>query len=215
MRNTCWIVLALCLPSVHVHALPLAPAQAAQLYRLDTANTRISFNIQHFGVQWVSARFPDFSGDFVLDREGAASRVDVSVQVATVDCTDSFWNGRLRSADWLDVQRYPLMSFHSTRVDFEGDGAALASGTLTLHGITQVVGLAISSLHCSTDTSPVAANATHATSGDQCSFVARARIKRSDYGLPHGFWTGGDLVDIVISGAGVRSSGSEIGRHIE
>jgi polyisoprenoid-binding protein YceI len=182
------------LPTALAHALTPTTTQAAQLYRLDMVKTRISFNIQHFGVKWVSARFPDFSGDFVLDRDGAASRVDVRVQMTTVDCTDSLWNDRLRSADWLDVQRFPLMSFHSTRVDFEGDGGALATGALTLHGITQTVGLAISGLRCSGDTTP----------GNSCSFVARARIKRSDYGLPHGFWTGGDLVDIVISGAGIR-----------
>jgi polyisoprenoid-binding protein YceI len=95
------------------------------------------------------------------------------------------------------------MSFHSTRVDFEGDGAALATGALTLHGITQTVGLAISGLRCSVETSSA-----DTSSAASCSFVARARIKRSDYGLPHGFWSGGDLVDIVISGAGVRSSDS-------
>jgi polyisoprenoid-binding protein YceI len=180
-----------------------AQGQAAALYRLDMVKTRISFNIQHLGVPWVSARFPEFSGDFVLDRDGTASRLDVDVKMATVDCTEPFWNGRIRSAEWLDVQRYPVTSFHSTRVDFEGDGTALASGVLTLHGITHTVGLAISGLRCVAD-----GTSAGITSGDSCSFVARALIKRSDYGLPHGFWTGGDLVDIVISGAGVRSSES-------
>jgi len=192
MRNACWMLLCLSL----LPALSKSHAPAAESYRLDMVKTRVSFNIEHFGVPWVSAWFPDFSGDFVLDRDGTASRLDVSVQTATVDCTEPLWNGRLRSADWLDVQRYPLTSFHSTRVDFEGDGAALASGELTLHGITRTVGLAISGLRCSGGTA----------SGASCSFIARTRIKRSDYGLPHGFWTGGDLVDIVISGAGVRSS---------
>jgi polyisoprenoid-binding protein YceI len=186
MRRTSWLLLC----------FALLPVQSADLYRLDNGNTRISFNIQHFGVLWVGARFPDFSGAFVLGRRGEESRVDVSVQMATVDCTNALWNGRLRSADWLDVERYPQMSFHSTRVDFVGDGAALASGELTLHGITQTVGLAISGLNCVLGDTP----------GDRCSFLARARIRRSDYGLPHGFWTGGDLVDIVISGAGVAMS---------
>ncbi len=200
MRLSLWMLLCLCLLPTQSNSRAPVPGSSVALYRLDMVKTRISFNIQHFGVPWVSARFPDFSGDFVLDRDGAASRLDVSVQMATVECTEPFWNGRMRSAEWLDVQRYPLTSFHSTRVDFEGDGAALASGQLTLHGVTQTVGLAISGLRCSADTA-----SGNTTSGDSCSFVARTRIKRSDYGLPHGFWTGGDLVDIVISGAGVRS----------
>jgi polyisoprenoid-binding protein YceI len=184
MRSASWLLVS----------LSLLRMQTADVYRLDTVNTRISFNIQHFGVLWVSARFPDFSGAFVLDHRGSTSRVDVSVQMASVDCNDPRWNGRLRSPDWLDVQRYPQMIFHSNHVEFAGDGGAVASGELTLHGVTRTVGLQISGLSCSQA----------AGSGDSCSFVARARIKRSDYGIAHGFWIGGDLVDIVISGVGVR-----------
>jgi polyisoprenoid-binding protein YceI len=184
MRSASWLLVS----------LSLLRTQTADMYRLDTVNTRISFNIQHFGVLWVSARFPDFSGAFVLDRRGSASRVDVSVQMASVDCNDSHWNGRLRSSDWLDVQRYPQMTFHSSHVDFHGDGRAVASGELTLHGVTRMVGLEISGLTCSEAGAP----------GQSCSFAAHARIKRSDYGFAHGFWIGGDLVDIAISGVGIR-----------
>ena len=184
MRSASWLLLP----------LTLLRTQAADIYRLDPVNTRISFDIQYFGMLWVSARFPDFGGDFVLDRQGAASRVDVSVQTASVDCSDSRWNARLRSPDWLDVQRYPRMSFHSNHVEFDGDRRALASGDLTLHGVTQLVGLEISQLSCSGATG----------SSDTCSFVAHARIHRSDYGFAHGFWIGGNQVDIAISGVGVR-----------
>lgn len=188
MRSASWLVLSLC----------LLRAQAADMYGLDPANTRISFNIRYFGRPWVSARFPDFGGEFVLDRHGAASRVDVSVQMGSVDCDDSYWNGRLRSSDWLDVQRYPQMSFHSEHVEFEGGNRALASGELSLHGITHRVELEISQLTC-----PAAGAA-----GDSCSFVAHARVKRSDYGFAHGLWIGGNQVDIAISGLGLRRDAS-------
>jgi polyisoprenoid-binding protein YceI len=191
MRSASWVLVA----------LSLLRTQTADMYRLDTVNTRISFNIQRFGVLWVSARFPDFSGAFMLDRRGSASRVDVSVQMASVDCNDSHWNGRLRSADWLDVQRYPLMTFHSTHVEFDGDGRAVASGELTLHGVTRMVGLEISGLTCSQANAP----------GESCSFTAHARVKRSDYGIAHGFWIGGDLVDIAISGVGIRGDAQPAG----
>jgi polyisoprenoid-binding protein YceI len=184
MTNASWLLLG----------LGLLRTQAADVYRLDPVNTRISFNIQHFGVFWVSARFPDFSGAFVLDRGGPASRVDVSVQMASVDCSDPRWNSRLRSADWLDVQRYPQMTFHSNQVEFAGAGQAVANGDLTLHGVTRPVGLEISGLSCS---------AAHAA-GDSCSFSAHARIRRSDFGIAHGFLSGGDMVDIAINGVGIR-----------
>jgi polyisoprenoid-binding protein YceI len=184
MRKATWLLLSLSLIRV----------EAADRYGLDPANTRISFNIRYFGAPWVSARFPDFGGEFVLDRHGAASRVDVSVQMASVDCHDPYWNGRLRSPDWLDVQRYPQMSFHSEQVEFQDGNRAVASGELSLHGITHRVELEIGQLNC-----PGAGAA-----GDSCSFVAHARVKRSDYGLAHGLWIGGNQVDIAISGVGVR-----------
>jgi polyisoprenoid-binding protein YceI len=190
MRSAIWLLLL----------LSLARAQAGEPYRLDAGNTRISFNIQHLGVLWVSARFPDFSGEFVLDRQGSASRVDVSVQLASVDCNDRRWNGRLRSADWLDVQRYPRMSFHSNQVEYDADDRALASGELSLHGVTRPVRLEITRLSCT--------NAS--ASSDACEFVAHARIRRSDYGFAHGFWIGGDQVDIDISGIGVREPAAPI-----
>jgi polyisoprenoid-binding protein YceI len=188
MRSASWLLLW----------LGLLRAQTADLYRLDTVNSRISFNIQHLGVLWVSARFPDFSGAFVLDHVAGASRVDVSVQMASIDCSDSHWNSRLRSADWLDVQRYPQMTFHSNQVEFTGDGRAVANGELTLHGVTRPVGLAISGLSCS---------AVRAAT-DSCSFSAHARIKRSDFGFAHGLLIGGDTVDIAISGVGIRDAES-------
>jgi polyisoprenoid-binding protein YceI len=184
MRSASWLLLS----------LSLLRAQAADMYGLDPVNTRISFNIRYFGTPWVSARFPDFGGQFVLDRHGAMSRVDVSIQMASVDCHDSYWNDRLRSPDWLDVQRYPQMSFHSEHVEFQGSDRAVASGELNLHGITRRVELEISQLSCP------AANA----AGDTCSFIAHARVKRSDYGFAHGLWIGGNQVDIAISGVGLR-----------
>jgi polyisoprenoid-binding protein YceI len=184
MRSATWLLLSLSLIRV----------EAADRYGLDPVNTRISFNIRYFGTPWVSAGFPDFGGEFVLDRHGAGSRVDVRVQMASVDCHDSYWNNRLRSPEWLDVQRYPQMSFHSVQVEFEGGDRAVASGDLSLHGITRRVELQISQLSC-----PAAGAA-----DDTCSFVAHARVKRSDYGFAHGLWIGGNQVDIAISGVGVR-----------
>jgi polyisoprenoid-binding protein YceI len=175
MRGASWVLLS----------LTLLRAQAADMYRLDTVNTRISFNIRYFGTPWVSAGFADFGGEFVLDRHGAASRVDVSVRTASVDCHDWYWNARLR---------YPQMRFHSEQVEFEGGDRALASGELSLHGVTRRVDLEISQLSC-----PAAGS-----SGASCCFVAHARLKRSDFGLAHGLWIGGKQVDIVISGVGVR-----------
>lgn len=169
-----------------------ARAQAADSYRLDSANTQVAFEVQRFGVRWVTAHFQDISGEFVLDRHGRSSHVDVKVGIASVDCNDSRWNERLRSPEWLDAQRYPWMTYHAGSIRFD-EGRATATGELTLHGVTQPVVLHITFVNC--------------RNGNACQFDAHARVKRSEFALPHGFWVGGDPVDISISGVVSRSAG--------
>jgi polyisoprenoid-binding protein YceI len=165
------------------------PAQAAELYRLDSANTRVSVNVRLFGLPWVSAHFDELSGDFIPDRQTAASRVDVTVRTASLDCENSWWNAKLLSTEWFDAPRYPQITYHSDHIRYDDHGGAVVSGQLTLHGVTRSVALIINRWYCS--------NAVGAD--DTCSFDAHTRIKRSDYGLPHHFWDG-DEVDIFIRG---------------
>ncbi len=158
------------------------PARAVDAYRLDAANTHVSFVVQRLGIPWISAHFADVSGAVMLDRDGT-SRVEVTVGMGSLDCGEPRWNERLRSPEWLDVERYPEMVFHSSRIGF-ANGRAIAQGSLTLHGATGPVVLNVSFDDC------------HANG--PCRFAAHGRIRRSDYGLPHGFWSGGDLVEIAI-----------------
>jgi polyisoprenoid-binding protein YceI len=159
--------------------------QAAEQHRLDSTNTQVSFVVQHLGFQLASARFGDISGELVLDRDGAHSRVDVSVGIASLQCNDARWNERLRSADWLDAAHYPRMIYHSSQIEVDAQHA-IANGDLTLHGVTRPVVLTVTFLDC--------------PPGGPCQFAARGRIRRSEFGLPHGFWSGGDQVEIAISG---------------
>lgn len=166
--------------------LGLGRSQAADTYRLDSGNTQVAFEVQRFGIRWVTAHFRNVSGEFVVDRPGRSSHVDVKVGIASVDCSDPHWNDRLRSTEWFDAQRYPWMIFHAEAIQFAA-GKATASGELTLHGVTQPVVLHVTFVNCRT--------------GGACQFDGHARVKRSDFALPHGFWVGGDQVDISISGA--------------
>jgi len=166
-------------------ALLATQLQAAEPYRLDSSNTQVAFAVQHLGIEWVTARFSDISGEFLIDPSGAGSRVDVSVGIASLDCSEARWNQRLQSAEWLDVQRYPRMTYSSSSIELT-DHRGIANGELTLHGVTRPIVLDVTFFKCSPSGS--------------CQFTAHGRIRRSDFGLPNGFWTGGDQVDISISG---------------
>jgi polyisoprenoid-binding protein YceI len=175
VKNSQWMLIA----------LTVLRSEAAHMYRLDSSNTQVSFTVHHIGIQWVTARFSDISGQFIVNHSGVVDRVDVTVGTASLECSEPRWNERLRSADWLDVQHYPQMTFHSSRIEVD-EQRAVASGELTLHGVTRPIVLNVSLLKCS---------------AAGCQFAAHGHIKRSEYGLPHGFWSGGDQVEIAISGA--------------
>jgi polyisoprenoid-binding protein YceI len=162
-------------------------AQAAEVYKLDPAQTRVGFDVKRFGIPWVRAWFQDLSGDFVVDRKGQGSRIDVVVHAASVR---SDWSALLRSPEWLNTERFPEMIYRSTHVRFQDGAHAVVQGELSLHGATRPVELQVSGLDCAAGMSK------------PCRFLGAAQIKRSDFGLPHGFWLGGDRVDISVSGVG-------------
>jgi polyisoprenoid-binding protein YceI len=172
-------------------------AQAADIYRIQPEQTRVSFSVRRFGVKWLDARFRQLEGRFVVDREGGASMIDVSVHTDSLEGMDWGWNSRLRSRDWLDTQRYPRMNFRSTHIEYKPGGGAVAVGQLSLHGVSRPVQLDIGRLECTGQ--PEAQQA--------CSFSAAASIRRSDFNLPHGFWVAGDAVEISISGLATRGDG--------
>jgi polyisoprenoid-binding protein YceI len=177
VKNSQWMLILL---------LATLRSEAAETFRLDSSNTQVAFAIQYLGMQWMSARFSDISGEFVLDPAGPASRVDVTVGAASLDSNQPRWNERLRSAEWLDVERYPRMIYHSKSIVLDEEHG-VANGELTLHGVTRPLVLTVS--------------LTRRSVRGRCQFAAHGRIRRSEFGLPHGFWTGGDQVEISISGS--------------
>ncbi len=108
----------------------LAPdARAAEVYKLDPAQTRVAFDVKRFGIPWVRAWFQDLSGDFVVDREGPDSRIDVVVHAASVHCWKFLLERLLlRSPGWLNTERFPEMVYRSTQVQFPGRRAGPGAG---------------------------------------------------------------------------------------
>jgi polyisoprenoid-binding protein YceI len=160
-------------------------------HHLDASNTSVNFQIQRFGVHWFSVAFRELSGDFALAPDGHSGELTVVVLTASVDSRSPYWDERLRSAQWLDTGRYPQMVFRSTGIRLEGPARATVQGELTLHGVTRPLSLEVTDIDCP--------QAPAGPSG-ACRFVGRAALKRSDYGLPHGFWAGGDSVEIIVRG---------------
>jgi len=175
-------------PIVLAGLLALGQASGAPAYHLDSSNTRISFEIERLGLRWFSVDFRDVTGDFVLAPDAQGASLTVVVSTASIDARSPYWNDRLRSAQWLDTERFPHMTFRSTGFAFDGAAHATLQGELTLHGVTRELALSISDIDCP----PEPARG--------CRFVGRAILRRSEFGIPHGFWQGGDRVQIIVRG---------------
>ena len=161
-------------------------------WQLDTAHTVVSFTAKHMMITKVRGIFKGISGTIEFDEANpVASSVNVVIPAASIDTGTEKRDGHLRSADFLDAERFPTLSFKSTSIAQKGDRWAI-TGDLELHGVTR----------------PVVLDAEHLgiVSGmdgrRHAGFEATTKIKRSEWGLTWnmGLEAGGWLVsdDVTI-----------------
>lgn len=117
------------------------PAVAAN-YVVDSegAHASVNFKISHMGFSYIVGRFNDLSGTFVYDENNpAGNRIDVTVNMASVDSNHAARDEHLRTADYLDVASHAQARFVSTGYEDKGEGKALLKGNLTFLGQTRAV----------------------------------------------------------------------------
>jgi polyisoprenoid-binding protein YceI len=151
-----------------------AVAHAADRYTIDPTHTFPRFELSHFGFSTHHGQFNRTTGRLVLDRAAKSGSIEISVQTASVGTGDPKLEEHLRSADFFDVAKFPLMTFRSQNIRFNGDVPVAAEGELTLLGVTRPLTLAISRVKCGTH--PF-------TKKDHCGAEATATLRRSDYGM--------------------------------
>jgi polyisoprenoid-binding protein YceI len=168
-----------------------APALAApEKFNLDKPHTQIVFVVSHMGFSHSYGKFTDYAGTVNIDdAEPTKSNADVTIQTASIDLDDQKWNEHLKGKDFFDVEKFPTMTFKSTKVEKTGDKTANVTGDLTLLGVTKPVTLAV--VHNNTGKHPM--KDIRATG-----FSATGTIKRSEFGMNYGLPMIGDDIKILI-----------------
>ena len=118
-----------------------APAVAAD-YVIDTkgAHASIEFEVSHLGFSFTTGRFNTFSGDFSYDKDAPEkATVNVDIKVDSIDSNHAERDKHLRSADFLDVSKFPDAKFVSTGIKLTGDKSAEITGDFTLRGVTKPI----------------------------------------------------------------------------
>jgi polyisoprenoid-binding protein YceI len=119
-------------------AIPTA-ARAADAYALDKAHTSVGFSVRHLGVSNVRGQFNDFDGVIQLDaKDPAKSSVKVSIKAASINTGNENRDKHLRSDDFFDVDKFPELTFASSKVVKKGEGYEM-TGTLTIKGVAKEV----------------------------------------------------------------------------
>ena len=111
-------------------------------YIIDTkgAHASVNFKIKHGGFSWLTGRFNTFNGGFSYDKDNiAASKVKVTIDTSSVDSNHAKRDKHLRSADFLEVDKFPNATFISKKFKDKGDGKMDIIGDLTLHGVTKTI----------------------------------------------------------------------------
>lgn len=109
-------------------------------WKIDPTHSQIEFSIRHMMISKVRGRFESFGGTFNLaTRNPAAASVEGTVDVNSINTKDAQRDGHLRSGDFFDVEKYPTMSFRSTRIEPVGDGEYKVYGDLTIKDMTREV----------------------------------------------------------------------------
>ncbi|RJG14329.1 YceI family protein [Pseudomonas cavernicola] len=100
----------------------------------------VNFKISHLGYSWLYGTFKDFDGSFSFDEKNPeASKVQVTMNTASVDTNHAERDKHIRSKDFLNVGKNPQATFVSTAVKSTGTDTADIAGNLTLNGVTKPV----------------------------------------------------------------------------
>lgn len=179
-------------------ALFLAASASAQVetWKIDSNHTASQFAVRHLAISTVRGQFTKTSGTVSYDpRDPAKTVIDVTIEAASVDTRVEARDKDLRSANFFDVEKYPTLTFKSTRTVAAGPGKLKITGDLTIHGVTREVVLEVEG---PTDLIKDPRGNLHMGA------LATTKINRKDFGVNGAPGVVGDDIAITIDAELVR-----------
>jgi len=154
-------------------ALPILASAAT--WNIDPDHTNIGFKVRHLMVSNVKGSFEKHSGTIdINDKDITKSKVEVTIDTNSINTNVQKRDEHLRSADFLDVAKFPAMTFVSKKVAKAGKDRLKVTGDLTLHGVTKEVVL---------DVEPLSKESKDPWGNIRRGTTATTKINRKDFGL--------------------------------
>jgi polyisoprenoid-binding protein YceI len=171
----------------------------------DLSHSSINFHIRHLMVSKVHGRFTTWTGKLELDDEDLTrSQLEVSIDASSIDTREDKRDAHLKSPDFLDVEKFPAITFKSNKITKTGDDEYKVVGDLTIHGVTRPVTLDVEGGNRVADP----------WGGTRTGFSARTSISRKDFGLTWnvaleaGGFLVGDKLDINLEIEAIKKAAS-------
>jgi polyisoprenoid-binding protein YceI len=175
-------------------ALLAAPVVAQEVYVLDARHTTPTFEVTHIGFSQQRGIFGNTTGKVTLDRTAKKGTIDVSIAATSLLMAPALQT-LVKGDEFLNVEKFPTMTYKSADLVFDGDNVVSANGEFTMLGVTRPVALKLTSFKCA----PNPFN-----KKPMCGGEATATIKRSEFGMKAAMGAASDDIRIVIAFEGAR-----------
>jgi polyisoprenoid-binding protein YceI len=153
-------------------ALAATTAGAAETFTFDKVHSDVGFQIRHF-VSKVRGRFTDYDGTIVVDKaKPEASSVELTIKAASIDTDNENRDKDLRGPNYFDVEKFPEITFKSSKVTPKGGDRYDVTGTLTMHGVSKEITLPVSYL-----------GTVDSGRGVKAGFETAITLNRKDFGI--------------------------------
>jgi polyisoprenoid-binding protein YceI len=161
--------------AIAIAMLAVLPALAhADTWQIDPAHTNVEFTVRHMMISNVKGQFQKTSGTVTTNgSDPASATIDATIDASSIDTRVEKRDMHLKSPDFLDVAKYPTITFKSTKVEAAGPNKWKVTGDLTLHGVTKPVVLDVES-----SGPPI-----NVMGKTRAGASATTKINRSDFGL--------------------------------
>jgi polyisoprenoid-binding protein YceI len=175
-------------------ALVAAPAFAQESYTLDLRHTVPMFEVTHIGFSQQRGSFSITAGKVTLDRAAKKGAIDVSIAADSLSTSPALLK-LIKSDEFLNVEKFPAMTYKSGDLLFDGDNLAGANGEFTMLGVTRPLVLKVTNFKCG----PNPFN-----KKPMCGGEATGTIKRSEFGMKAALGAASDDVRIIIAFEGAK-----------
>jgi polyisoprenoid-binding protein YceI len=147
---------------------------ANETWTIDSAHTEVGFAVRHLMISTVRGRFGAVTGTLEFNPEQPSdSKIDINVDVTSIDTRQEMRDNHLRSADFFDVENHPTMRFVGKRISGDINSEFKVTGDLTIRGVTREVTLTVTNEGRRVDP----------WGNDRVGLSATGKVSRGDFGL--------------------------------